>query len=57
MLGSTSCRISGKVEDIREVIEYADPSGVAIASLLHYDNIAISEIKEYLRSSGIKVSR
>jgi len=48
---------AGKVEDIREVIEYADPSGVAIASLLHYDNIAISEIKEYLRSSGIKVSR
>ena len=48
---------AGRIEDIKEVIEYANPSGVAIASLLHYDNITISEIKEYLRSNSIKVSR
>jgi cyclase len=48
---------TGKIEDIKEVIEYAKPSGVAIASLLHYDKTTISEIKEYLRDNGIKVSR
>jgi imidazole glycerol-phosphate synthase subunit HisF len=43
--------------DIHEVIEYASPSGVAIASILHYDKCTIEEIKEYLRNKGIKVSK
>lgn len=48
---------AGKLEDIKELIEYAKPSGVAIASLLHYDTSTISEIKDYLRENGIKVSK
>jgi imidazole glycerol-phosphate synthase subunit HisF len=48
---------AGKLEDIKEVIEYAKPSGVAIASLLHYDLTSISEIKKYLSDNGIEVSK
>ncbi len=48
---------AGTLEDIKELIEYAQPSGVAISSLLHYDKYTIKEIKEYLRSNGIEVSK
>jgi cyclase len=48
---------AGKLEDIKELIDYAAPSGIAIASLLHYDKCTIQDIKEYLRSNGIEVSK
>ena len=48
---------AGSLEDIKNVIEYAKPSGVAIGSLLHYDKVTINEIKTYLRSHGIEVSK
>ena len=48
---------AGELKDIKELIEYAKPSGVAISSLLHYDKYTIKDIKEYLRSNGIEVSR
>lgn len=48
---------AGKLEDIKELIEYAKPSGVAIASLLHYNKYTIGDIKDYLRSVGIEVSK
>lgn len=48
---------AGKLEDIKALIDYAQPSGVAIASLLHYDKVIINEIKEYLRNNGIEVSK
>jgi cyclase len=48
---------AGKLEDIKEVIEYAKPSGVAIASLLHYNKTTVSSIKEYLRLGDIEVSK
>lgn len=48
---------AGKLENIKELIDYAAPSGVAIASLLHYDKYSIQEIKEYLRNNGIEVSK
>ena len=48
---------AGKLEDIKELIEYAKPSGVAIASLLHYNKCTIKDIKDYLRSVGIEVSK
>jgi len=47
---------AGSLKDIKEVIEYARPSGVAIASLLHYDVATISEVKTYLRDNKIEVS-
>jgi len=49
---------AGRLEDIKKLIEYANPSGVAIASLLHYDKYTITEIKKYLRENGsIEVSK
>lgn len=47
---------AGKLEDIKELIELAQPSGVAIASLLHYDLYNIKDIKDYLRQNNIEVS-
>jgi cyclase len=48
---------AGSLEDIKVLIEIASPSGVAIASLLHYDQVTIQDIKNYLRNSGITVSQ
>ena len=48
---------AGTLEDIKEVIKYAKPSGVAIASLLHYDTVTVSDIKKYLSKNGIEVSK
>ena len=48
---------AGSLEDIKTLIEEANPSGVAIASLLHYDKVTIQEIKKYLRNNGIEVSK
>ena len=41
---------AGSLEDIKTLIEMANPSGVAIASLLHYDRTTIQEIKKYLNN-------
>jgi cyclase len=48
---------AGTLNDIKELITYAKPSGVAIASLLHYNKCTIKEIKKYLRDNGIEVSK
>jgi len=48
---------AGKLKDIKELIEYAEPSGIALASILHYDKVTIKEVKEYLRNHGIEVSK
>jgi cyclase len=44
---------AGSLEDIKELIEIANPSGVAIASLLHYDRATIQGIKKYLNNEMI----
>ena len=48
---------AGSLDDIKKVIEYAKPSGVAIASLLHYDKNTIKDIKDYLKENNIEVSK
>lgn len=48
---------AGSLEDIKNLIEIAKPSGVAIASLLHYNQFTIKDIKAYLMSNGIEVSK
>jgi imidazole glycerol-phosphate synthase subunit HisF len=48
---------AGSLEQIKEMIDYANPSGVAIASLLHYDKVTIQEIKTFLKANGIEVSK
>jgi cyclase len=47
---------AGKPEDVLDLIKIAQPSGVAIASLLHYDKSTIKELKEYLRTNGVEVA-
>lgn len=48
---------AGNLKDIKDVINYAKPSGIAIASILHYDKTNIQEIKKYLRENDIEVSK
>ena len=48
---------AGSLQDIKELIQASNPSGVALASLLHYDQVTIQDIKNYLRSHGVKVSK
>lgn len=47
---------AGKPDDVLDLIKIAQPSGVAIASLLHYDKSTIKELKEYLRTNGVEVA-
>lgn len=47
---------SGSLNDILKLINIASPSGVAIASLLHYDQLTISDIKKYLAKNGVEIS-
>lgn len=47
---------AGRLEDIRDMIIKAKPDAVAIASLLHYDVVSISDIKKYLKDNNIEVS-
>lgn len=47
---------AGNLQDIKDVIEYAKPSAVAISSILHYNISSIQEIKEYLSNHNIEVS-
>jgi len=46
---------AGSLSDIKKLIQEAKPSGIALASLLHYDTLSISEIKEYLFENAIEV--
>lgn len=48
---------AGSMDDIKKLIEVVNPSGIAVASLLHYDQATIQDIKEYLRANGASVSR
>lgn len=48
---------AGKLEHIEELIKKVNPSGVAIASMLHYNDFTISDIKEHLFNNGIEVIR
>lgn len=43
---------AGSMSDIKELIEHASPSGVAIASALHYDTFSIGELKAYLKGGA-----
>lgn len=46
---------AGSLEDILSVASIPNIGGVAIASLLHYDEYSIGDIKSYLRENGIEV--
>lgn len=46
---------AGKLEDFTEVIREADASAVLAASLFHYKELTIRQVKEYLKQKGIAV--
>jgi cyclase len=46
---------AGKLEHFAEVIKEADADAVLAASLFHYGELRIREVKEYLASQGIPV--
>lgn len=48
---------AGSPEDIKDLITYARPSAVAIGSILHYNQVTIREIKQYLTSHNIRVAQ
>jgi cyclase len=48
---------AGSLEDIKNLIQVANPSGIAIASLLHYDKVTVFEIKKYLKENEIEASQ
>ncbi len=47
---------AGSINDIKTLIKDVNPSGVAIASLFHYDRLTVTDLKESLREDGIEVS-
>lgn len=47
---------AGNLEHIKDLIQFANPSGVAIASILHYEKYSIRDIKEFLINHNIEVS-
>ena len=47
---------AGKPEDVLDLIKQVNPSGVAIASLLHYEITTVAELKAYLKTNGVEVS-
>lgn len=48
---------AGSLDDIAKLIELVKPSGVAIASLLHFNQLTISDIKAHLTETGIEVQQ
>ena len=46
---------AGRLEDFRDVIREADASAVLAASLFHYMELEIRQVKEYLKNCGIPV--
>jgi len=46
---------AGHLEDIYEAINTGQADAVLLASLLHFGQLTIPEIKNYLKSKGVKV--
>ncbi len=44
---------AGSLEDVKTLVEAVQPSGVAIASLLHYNRTTVQEIKKYLNKNAV----
>lgn len=46
---------AGKIEDFAMAIKEADVDGVLAASVFHYKELKITQVKEYMKSQGIEV--
>lgn len=45
----------GKLEDFKEIFEKSSCDAALAASLFHYKELTVKEVKEYLKSSGIEI--
>lgn len=46
---------AGSMDDVLAVVKHANPSAVAISSILHYDKCTVLELKNYLMENGVEV--
>ena len=46
---------AGKLEHFSEVIKKSDADAVLAASLFHYGELSVKQVKEYLKKSSIPV--
>ncbi|TET53792.1 MAG: imidazole glycerol phosphate synthase subunit HisF, partial [Actinobacteria bacterium] len=46
---------AGKLEHFSEVVEKADADALLAASLFHYGELSIKQVKDYLNSKGLSV--
>ena len=46
---------AGKMEHFYDAFEYAKADAVLAASLFHFNEIKIKDLKEYLKNKGISV--
>lgn len=46
---------AGKKEHFLEAVKYAEVDGILAASVFHYDEIKISDLKSYLKTNGVEV--
>ncbi|MBU3191468.1 imidazole glycerol phosphate synthase subunit HisF [Clostridium bowmanii] len=45
----------GKIEDFYEVFEKSGADAALVASLFHYKELSIKEVKQYLKNSGVEI--
>lgn len=45
----------GKIEDFYEVFEKSNSDAALVASLFHYKELSIGEVKEYLKNEGVEI--
>ena len=47
---------AGSMKDVLQIIKDANPSGVAVSSILHYEKCTIDVLKRFLLANGVEVS-
>lgn len=48
---------AGSKEHILDIVQNANPSGIAVASMIHFSQTNISDLKDYLCAKGVEVSK
>jgi cyclase len=46
---------AGKMEHFLEAVKYADADGILAASVFHFGEIKINDLKKYLKENGVEV--
>lgn len=46
---------AGSLDDVLAVVQQAQPSAIALGSVLHYDKVTIGDVKKHLIDNGVEV--